>query len=148
MDTRLFRFFRKLPFIGVFFRYDAFTYIFFGVLTTAVNWGAFRIARSLFLWNTAVSTTFAWIVAFLFAYIVNKVFVFQSKKHRFGEVLLEFSLFFTARILSFGFDLGFMIISVDHFHMQDDLAKLLANVFVVFMNFFASKFVIFRKKTN
>mgnify|MGYP002513124239 FL=1 len=57
------------------------TYVIFGVLTTVVNFFAFWLFTKIFgeafyLVNNAI----AWVVGVVFAYITNKLFVFESAK--------------------------------------------------------------------
>ena len=106
----LFRLFKKESFIGKmidkFFTKEIVSYIFFGVLTTAVNLLTFYLFKELFIsigWegilNTLLSSagwekaldflsdgsdyldanTIAWVVGVLFAFFTNKLFVFESK---------------------------------------------------------------------
>ena len=53
-------------------------YLIFGVLTTLVNWFCYAfLTKSGMEMN--ISNCIAWLVAVLFAFITNKVFVFESK---------------------------------------------------------------------
>ena len=59
------------------------TYVIFGVLTTLVNFFAFWLftkilGEELYLINNAI----AWVMGVIFAYITNKLFVFESKSKR------------------------------------------------------------------
>ncbi|KIO60825.1 hypothetical protein B4064_3480 [Caldibacillus thermoamylovorans] len=49
------------------------------------------------------------------------------------------------RFLSYLLDLATMIVCVELLKIDNLLAKILANVLVVIFNYFASKFVIFKK---
>ena len=53
-------------------------YLVFGVLTTLVNWICYALLTKKGI-NMNVSNVIAWIVAVLFAFITNKLFVFESK---------------------------------------------------------------------
>ena len=88
----------------------------------------------------------SWIAAVLFAYVVNKIFVFDSPGWDRKTLLREFIPFLTARLLSFGFDTLFVYLTVGVFRWNEPLMKLLSNIVVLLANYFASKFIIFRKK--
>ena len=103
----------RLPILGRLCSYEVVVYVFFGALTTFINWISYLIMKQLFNQSTAFSNAFAWIIAVLFAYVVNKKFVFKSSQHSIGSLFREFILFIAARLLSFGFDQAFMIITVD-----------------------------------
>jgi putative flippase GtrA len=138
----------SLPVLRRFCTYEALTYIFFGVLTTFVNWASYLVIKRILGQSTAFANAAAWVIAVLFAYVVNKKYVFKSRQNSFGGLAREFALFIAARLLSFAFDQAFMIVTVDYLHFPDALAKILSNIFVMIMNFFASKIVIFRKKPS
>ena len=135
-------------FFGRIFNYETISYIFFGVLTTAVNYIVFFLmprfesgGLDLVLANTA-----AWIAAVLFAFVVNKIFVFDSPSWNRGTVFREFFPFITARLLSLLFDDVFVWLTAGVFKWNEPLMKILSSIFVLLANYFASKFIIFRKK--
>lgn len=69
------------------------TYVIFGVLTTLVNLVVFKGADVLFRGeHYLVSNSIAWIVAVAFAYVTNKLFVFESKSWKLDIVKKEDSL--------------------------------------------------------
>ena len=55
-------------------------YVFFGVLTTIVNFITYFLFASVFGINYLISNIIAWFVSVLFAYITNRIWVFESKK--------------------------------------------------------------------
>ena len=59
---------------------------------------------------------------------------------------MEISAFVGCRLFSGLCDLGFMILAVELLCMNDSIAKLASNVFVVIINYIFSKLFIFRKK--
>lgn len=125
---------------------ETISYIICGVLTTIINYVINYICFYYAGISTFWSNNIAWIVSVMFAFFPNKIFVFGSKSWKLHTVLHEFYTFIIARILSLGFDDIFMVVTVDHLHMENNIAKLFSNVFVVIMNYFASKFVIFKKE--
>ncbi len=54
-------------------------YLVFGGLTTLVNIVTYALFAYVFNMGTVASTALAWIVSVIFAYITNKIFVFESK---------------------------------------------------------------------
>ena len=53
-------------------------YLIIGVLTTVINYIVFVIATALKI-DMHISNIIAWFVSVIFAYITNKLFVFESK---------------------------------------------------------------------
>ena len=82
----------------------------------------------------------------LFAFVTNKLFVFESKSREPRLVLRELGSFVLARLISGGVDLGIMLVGVDVLHIDSLIVKIVSNVIVVIMNYIASKFFIFKKE--
>ena len=153
---------------------ELFWYFVFGVLTTLVNLIAFALLDKLidakwqvkllkweFDFYVVFMQSIAWIVAIVFAYVTNKLFVFHTK----GNVVKEFIGFVAARLFTFfAFELGLFSLSVmimeNAFAMpKDDLwfsifrfevtniyiVKIFISVFVVVANYVFSKIFIFKK---
>lgn len=132
-------------------------YIIFGVLTTLVNWIIYQVLTGVlgmnghaegsapYLLIGNISNWVAWAISVLFAFFTNKRYVFKSNKTRENGAWKEFSLFASARVMSYLiFDLGLYTLLL--FVLPHQLDKLLMNVLVVIFNYLASKLVIFRKK--
>ena len=124
---------------------ETITYLIAGVLTTILNIVVFKGCNLMGI-QYLISNVIAWIVAVIFAFVVNKLYVFQSKSWASGIVRKEFAAFISCRLLSLAFDMLFMLVTVSYFHMNEDLAKILSNCFVVVMNYVASKLFIFKNK--
>ena len=154
---------------------ETISYLIFGVLTTVVSYVTYFIFDRLFAGayingfpvTNGLSTLLSWICAVSFAYITNKLFVFDSKSFEKSLVLREIRDFLAARIFSLIFEMIWMFLFVDilYYYMSDisllakisdisDIAysdiykmcaKVGANVFVVIMNYFFSTMIIFKK---
>ena len=68
-------------------------YLIFGALTTLVNIVAYSILYYVFHINNATSNIIAWIIGATFAYITNKLYVFNSKVNTKIELLKEILYF-------------------------------------------------------
>ena len=55
-------------------------YLIFGGLTTLVSIGTYALFTIVFNIDYLVSNVLSWIIAVLFAFITNKLFVFASKR--------------------------------------------------------------------
>ena len=67
-------------------------YLIFGVATTVVNWVAYSILMKGTGIPLAVSNAIAWLVSVIFAYVTNKLWVFESKSWKINEVWKEIGL--------------------------------------------------------
>ncbi len=120
-------------------------YLIFGVLTTVVNIVSyFLLARILHI-DTVVSTVIALILSILFAYITNKIFVFESKTNTAKELLKEIISFFGCRAFTGILDVAFMYITVEVFNLNDMIMKIISNIVVIIVNYIFSKLIIFKK---
>ncbi len=136
------------------------TYVIFGVLTTLVNFFAFWLftkifGEDLYLVNNAI----AWVVGVVFAYITNKLFVFESKSWDLKVITKEMTGFLGARIFSFLVEEGGMLLFISVLGFGEKIfelfgftitgqfiAKILLAVIVVILNYIFSKFFIFKDK--
>lgn len=123
---------------------EVISYLVFGVLTTVVNLISYRIFTMMNA-NLYISVVGAWVLSVIFAFVTNKIFVFESKLWSMDVLGKELVLFLSARIASLGIDLAAMGVMVDLLHIQDMIAKLISNVIVVIVNYIFSKFLIFKK---
>lgn len=126
--------------------WEVFIYLFFGGLATLVNFITYFIARDTLNLNLFNSNTISWIAAVLFAFITNKLWVFQSKSENFLELSIEFAKFIFYRILSYGIDMGVMFLLIEGIGVSDFWSKLITQIIVVIANYLFSKLFIFKPK--
>lgn len=119
-------------------------YLIVGVLTTIVNFVAYVILAKVIGFDYITSSVISWIIAVLFAYITNKIFVFKSKTINKKSLFKEMYQFFKYRLLSLGVDLGIMFILVDIIYFDDVLAKLLVQFVIIVINYVFSKLFVFK----
>ncbi len=119
-------------------------YLFFGGCTTLVNIITFNLLRYFHV-DFNVSNILGWILSVLFAYVTNRIFVFESKNHSLQSIVKEASSFFGFRIISLLLDLAFMNVTVTLLHWNEFWMKIISNVFVVIVNYVFSKLFIFKK---
>jgi len=127
---------------------EVIAYLFFGVATTLVNIGVYFICTDVLSLDYRVSNGISWFLSVLFAFYTNKYFVFQSKGEGQKSFWKEMLLFYWYRILSFAIDMAVMILLVEVLKAPDLFAKLVTQVIVVVLNYFFSKFFIFKKKSS
>ena len=123
-------------------------YMIFGGLATLVNFISYYIfARTLNV-DEVISSGLSWFCAVLFAYVTNKLFVFESKKDSKKEMIKEMISFFLARIVSGVLcDVGTFALMVKVLNINDIIAKLVTQVMVVIVNYIFSK-LIFKKENK
>ena len=126
--------------------YDLFLYLFVGGLTTLLNLIIYYTLANAAGVDPYTSTAIAWLFAMLFAFFVNKLWVFKDKSWKFKHAMYQFWTFAVARILSFGMEELLMFVGIELCHLNANVVKIPIQVLVVLANYVASKLVIFRKK--
>lgn len=122
------------------------SYLFFGVLTTLVNYVVYFLATRGMSMHYLVATGIAWIVAVLFAFVTNRHYVFASQAKGKREVGGELLRFVGGRVLSLLLEAAIMFIGIEGIKLlrYDWAVKTVAQVGVVVSNYFLSKFFVFR----
>ncbi len=139
---------------------EGYRYIFFGVLTTVVNY----VAYVLLAWcgiNPDICNVCSWIVSVTFAFVVNKLYVFESRRTDARTVGREALEFYGARVLT-------LIVSVVLFYLMYDMlgvsygvhlfsenflglgdgffTKIVGSIVEIVLNYFLSKYWVFRAR--
>lgn len=152
------------------------TYVFFGVLSTIVSWGSYIIFIKLF--NSVdlatkdsrvfIANCLSWLCAVIFAFVTNKLWVFESKSWKPDIFLKELASFFSSRIVTgiveiIGVpvlsklgtdDVCFAILkrtplkSVDFLFSDGFYSKILISVVVIILNYIFSKLFVFKKEDD
>ena len=99
----------------------------------------FDISKPIFL---HLSNVISWILAVSFAYWISKKFVFKSKEKSRVEQLK----FFMYRILTLLIEIVLMYILVFKIKINDKIAKIIAQIVIIILNYVFSKFFVFKKK--
>ncbi len=123
-------------------------YLVFGVLSTIINIVVFAICERILHLSTIISNVIAWTIAVLFAYVTNKLYVFDSKTTKKQELAKEIISFFSARIFTLVVETIFLKIVIDELGLNEILMKIISNVIVIVLNYVFSKIFIFKKDKN
>lgn len=125
-------------------------YLVFGALSTIVNILSYTIFSALILkgiesesLRVNISEIIAFIVSVIFAYITNKLYVFNSKTNGFKDLMREITSFFSCRIFTEIISILMMNAAV-WLNINDILMKIVSNIVVIILNFVFSKILIFK----
>lgn len=137
-----------MKFMIVFFRKykEIIMFGIFGILTTLINVISFYIFH--FYINYLLSNAIAWLISIIFAYITNRMYVFNSRVSGLKNIIKEFNLFLISRLLSGVLDMALMFIFIDFLHWDNFSSKVLVNIFVVITNYLFSKLLVFNLRGN
>ena len=133
----------------LFLKYKSFIfYAIFGVLTTVINIAVYWLCRNVLGLANVPGTVIAWVAAVLFAFITNKLFVFDSKDMSMRVFFSEMIRFFLARIATGILEVLIMFIGVDVMHGPSMVLKVITNIIVIIVNYILSKLLVFIKKKH
>lgn len=125
--------------------WDVLSYLFFGVLTTVVNYAVYLPCYNLLGLSAAVSNVIAWVAAVAFAYLTNKPWVFKSHDWSMKTVVPELTKFVACRVGSGALETGIIFVFVDWLGFDGNVFKLITSVLVVILNYISSKLLVFKK---
>jgi putative flippase GtrA len=130
---------------------ELWNYLIVGGLTTFISiiikWGLlFTILDSDNAFQLQIAVIISWIVAFLFAYICNRIFVFKSKNKK----LKEFIKFFISRITTLLMEMFLMWFFITLLKLNSNvwviIWTLVVQVLVIVFNYIFSKIFVFKEK--
>ena len=120
-------------------------YIFFGGCTTVVNFASYWVLRTVLSVDITKASFLSILLAIVFAYIVNKVFVFESRRENKKELLKEFASFISVRLVTMFIEIFGTVFLSSVWGMPDMYAKLLLQAVILILNFIFSKLIVFRE---
>ena len=125
---------------------ETISYVICGVLTTIVSMGVYWLGYDFLNMDVLIANILSWIISVSFAYVVNKIFVFQSKTKQFNEILKEVIAFFGGRVGTLLVETLILFIFVTLIGLHEMLVKLAAQFIVLVLNYVISKLFIFKDK--
>ena len=126
--------------------WDVLSYLFFGVLTTVVNYLIYLPVYNFCGLSAALSNMIAWVGAVIFAFLTNKPFVFRSHDWSAKTVVPELTKFVSCRIASGVLETVILFLAVDCMNWNGNIWKLVTQVLVIIINYVGSKLLVFRKE--
>jgi putative flippase GtrA len=123
------------------------SYLICGVLATIVGLGTYALAIYVGL-NTATANTVSTVLAVLFAYATNKVFVFRSPGWGLKKIAPELGKFCAARLLTFVVETLLLVLLVDMMGLHSMITKGGTMVLVIIGNYVLSKWIVFTDKSS
>lgn len=136
-------------------------YIIFGVATTVVNYVVFHLLYNV-LWqqsHSLVANAAAFVAAVIFAFVANKLFVFESRSWSAATLKREIPSFLAGRIGSFGIEEAGLFLAEKVLRLGGVIAislgavsldwitiiKIALSFIVVILNYVFCKLFVFRK---
>lgn len=136
-------------------------YLVFGVLTTVVNYIVFHLCYAVALGGegSLLANAVAFVAAVVFAFAVNKAFVFESKSWAPGVLAREIPPFIASRLASFGIEELGLFVSEKLLRLNEvtvltlgttaidgvTVTKIALSFIVVLVNYVFCKWFVFKK---
>jgi len=88
----------------------------------------------------------SWVLAVAFAFVTNKLFVFDSKSRRPAVVFKELAGFVGSRLFSLFAETFIILFMVSALRQNEIFAKIIGQIVVLVLNYILSKVFVFRKQ--
>ncbi len=126
---------------------ETIAYVIAGVLTTAVNFCSY-IGLYYSGIRELTANAIAWVIAVIFAYIVNKKSVFLSKSRSMTEEITKVGKFFSSRVVTLGIEQLGMYLFIYRLGFYHLAVKASLAVIVTLLNYIFSKLYIFSNNNS
>ena len=120
-------------------------YLLFGGLTTLISMLSFALGRGVGM-NEHVANVISWILAVTFAFMTNRIWVFPAQTQHWCEWAKQAVSFYGGRVATLLVEEAIVLIFITWLHLPDMAVKAVAQVVLIVLNYFISKFAVFRQK--
>ena len=120
------------------------TYIFWGVAATGVNWLCYSMFVGVLHLDINVGNILSWLITIIFAFITNKLFVFQSTSLKLSRLFSELVSFVACRLFTGILTIAGMELMVNGLGWSNLFGKIAVSVLSLVLNYILSKLFIFR----
>lgn len=121
-------------------------YLFFGGLAFVVSIATYAFFYVICGLNELVANVISWIITVTFAFLTNRIWVFDSPVYTVKDFITQLINFFGGRIVTLVIEEAILLIFITWLDMNSMLIKVIAQVVVIVLNYVISKLWIFRKK--
>ena len=120
-------------------------YLFFGGCTFLVSIFSYAIMNRGFGINELIANVISWILAVIFAFFTNRIWVFQSPTQGLVPFLRQMLNFFAGRLATLGVEELIILIFITMLGFKSMVIKVIAQIVVIILNYVISKVWIFKK---
>lgn len=123
-----------------------FLYTLFGTITSTVDMAVYIACIKFAEMSVITSNVIAYFFSTSVSYLTNRKWVFHSENDDLKSIIREALSFFGCRWLTLVMGTAIITLGIHAFNMDEIVMKFISAVFVVVVNYFANKIVIFRKR--
>lgn len=124
---------------------SAILYLLFGGLTTVISIGTFWAGHSALQLNEHIANIISWVLAVLFAFLTNRVWVFSAPTNNAKAFLGQLFRFYAGRLTTLGVEEILLFVFITVLKINGMVVKVGAQVVVLTLNYVVSKWFVFRK---
>lgn len=121
-------------------------YLVFGGLAFFVSIITYALFEKILGFLPLVANLFSWVITVTFAYITNRIWVFESHVKDFNGILKELVAFFGGRVVTLLIEEGVLFMGINMLSIDSIVTKIAAQIVVIVSNYFISKLIVFKKK--
>lgn len=121
-------------------------YLFFGALTTLINIVVFALFTEAASLDELVANLIAWVVAVLFAYVTNRIWVFNSHCRNAIQLIKEILSFYSGRIFTLLVEELILWLFIKQLMFAALPIKIASQILIIVLNYIISKLFVFVKK--
>lgn len=121
-------------------------YLFFGGLSFIVSIATYALFNVGMNINELIANVLSWIITVMFAFLTNRVWVFQSPTNGVAEFVKQMLVFYSGRVITLVVEEVILLVFITWLGFNSMLIKVIAQVIVILLNYVISKLVVFRKK--
>lgn len=118
-------------------------YLFFGGLAFIVSIVSYVFFDIILSMNELIANVISWVITVSFAYVTNKLWVFDAPTHTVQEFLKQSVSFFGGRIATLIIEELILLVFVTVLAFPSVLVKIVTQVIVIVLNYVISKFFVF-----
>lgn len=134
-------------FQNIYKRYKEFLlYVFFGIFTAVVSIGSYGYCEVIMGIDPLISNVISWILAVTFAYVTNKLWVFNVEISGAKALFLQIFHFYSGRFFTLLVEEAMLFVFITKLKFNSIAVKISAQIVVVSLNYIISKLIVFRKR--
>lgn len=123
---------------------EIYMYLIIGVFTTLLSLVLYTILSKLGF-SVSTSNIISNIIAIVFAFITNSIFVFRYKFTSIKLLLIKFFQFSFLRIVIMFLETIALIFIVDYLDFNKYISKFITTILIIIINYIISKYIIYKK---
>ncbi len=121
-------------------------YLFFGGLTFVISVATYAYFNVVLGLNELVANIISWVVAVLFAFVTNRIWVFSAPTKTVVELIKQMVSFVGGRVITLILEEIILLIFITWLGFPSMVVKIVAQVIVIVSNYVISKLFVFRTK--